>query len=117
MGFRSTFTSSDWPVRWPEWFVSKWGSLVHFRPEGYGSISSISEKKYYGSFEDLPKDIQSVLAQDNPALFSKHPFVLIYLHECGGVSRCKIKIEEIVWDEPDDWNKVEEISHYYCVQC
>ena len=119
MGFRSTFVTEDWGFDWPEWFVEKWSPHVNFinRSSGpSGSISSIGEGKTYGVWESLPADIQRTL-KEYPAPDYADRCVLVYLHECGGITRCEITPDSIGWSEPTGWKKTKGVEHSYCYGC
>lgn len=112
MGFRSTFTTQDYPVTWPDWFCEKYNSLIWISPDKKGAIHSVGEAKVYGAWKDLHLDIKNSI--DWSYIDS---FVLIYLHECGGITRCKIDKDSIKWSEPSGWVKTEGVLHSYCYGC
>jgi len=112
MGFRSTFTSDDNHLCWPEWFKEKYQDSVNF-PQHTGCISSKYECKIYSAWGDLTADIQKVVS----AWPSDSEVVLCFLHECEGVSRCKITKDSIKWTEPQDWESVDGVTHSYCYGC
>ena len=112
MGFRSTFITEGRAITWPDWFRAKYADLVRFPIEGRGMLSSSTEAKQW-MFDDLTKDIQLVIDWSNARL----PFVMVFLHECGGITRCEINEHEILWSEPWAWRKTEEITHSYCYGC
>lgn len=114
MGFRSTFTTECYSIEWPDWFVEKYKEWVHFPGDRKGSISSSTEGKTYGIFEDLHSDIQKVIDWE---WLSPLNFVLVYLHECGGITRCQIERDRIVWSEPDGWRETDGVCHDYCYGC
>jgi hypothetical protein len=113
MGFRSTFTTLDDPnLVWPEWFVQKHESYINFREKRFGTISSKWETK---PDLELAEDIQRCLIESPN---SDQPFVIAYLHECRGVTRCEITREMITWTEPEGWWEVEAPgTHDYCYGC
>lgn len=115
MGFRSTFTTQDYPLRWPDWFQEKYRDFITFPPTGVGGIYSRQECKTYGVWTDLEKDIQQAIVwQDHCHNFR---FVLVYLHECGGITRVQISKDHIFYSEPDGWSLVEGVTHSYCHGC
>jgi hypothetical protein len=122
MGFRSVVIS-DIPLgKLPHWFESKWMDRLHLSE--WGTISSIFEMKTYthGGLMDLPEDIQRVIAEKTaaqPGWDPEYPMkrVLVYLHECGGISRCEIDPYSIKWTEPSGWKRVEGVTHDYCYGC
>lgn len=114
MGFRSTFTTEHYGIKWPDWFVEKWQKAIHF-PDGHsGAISSKHEAKTYGLWEDLPDDLQKAIPWDD---FGLKEFVMVYLHECGGITRCQIERNAIKWSEPEEWRITEGVTHNYCYGC
>ena len=113
MGFRSTFTTLDVGVKWPDWFVQKYQPTISF---GNRCLSSKLEAKAYHSWPDLPEDIQKAIDWDN---YVFKWFVLVYLHECGGVTRVQIEQDRIRLTEAEgrNWEQVDEVSHHYCSGC
>ena len=113
MGFCSTFTTQDYAIQWPQWFRSKYAGAIWF-PEGdAGPLHSVREGKTCTRWEELHTDIQRAIdwsdAPDN--------FVLVYLHECGGITRCQIEKDAIKWSEPEGWRATEGVKHSYCYGC
>lgn len=111
MGFRSTFVTEDYSVEWPEWFKEKYDGWINFN----GCISSTTEGKTYGVFSSLAEDIQKALKEAKAEL--SLGFVLIFLHECGGITRYEIHPDRINISEPSGWDKVDDITHHYCYGC
>jgi hypothetical protein len=114
MGFRSTFTTLDFPIEWPDWFREKYASNIHFPVDGTGTLSSKREAKTYWTLSELHTDIQRAIVWDE---FMPKNFVLVYLHECGGITRCQIGRDRIVWSEPSGWRISEGVEHSYCYGC
>jgi hypothetical protein len=114
MGFRSTFTSTDLGGPWPQWFLEKWAGDFWFRDRG-GPLAPIRESVVYGRWDALPGDIQRVLKETGG--WRARPFVLLFLHECGGVSRCQIDPVAIRWSEPRRWEGTSGVTHDYCYGC
>lgn len=112
MGFRSTFVTEDSLVAWPDWFVEKYASTINFHAEKKGSISSNAEWKTYGIWAELHKDIQKLIDWDN-----RENFVMVFLHECGGITRCQIEKDVIKWSEPTGWRASNWVEHDYCYGC
>jgi len=115
MGFRSTFVTDDLAWKWPQWFREKYASNVHFPLES-GPIASVREGKTYGMYTDIPADIQRALSEIEPAE-REFRLVLVYLHECGGITRCEIRRDSIRWNEPDGWRVTDGVEHSYCYGC
>lgn len=113
MGFRSSFVSMTFNIKWPDWFIEKYKDTIHFKETHVGPILSKSETKTYCKWADLPEDIQKSIDWDDFRL----DFPVIYLHECGGITKCVISKDKITWFEPIDFIKTEGISHYYCGDC
>ena len=44
-------------------------------------------------------------------------FVLVYLHECNGITRCQIDKDAIIFTEPVEWRKSDGVEHHYCYGC
>ena len=113
MGFRSTFTTQHCAIKWPQWFRDKYAGVIWFTDDGYGPLNSVREGKTYAELEELHTDIQRAID------WTEAPpnFVLIYLHECGGITRCQIKKDSILWSEPDGWRATDGVEHSYCYGC
>lgn len=114
MGFRSTFVTEDWPIEWPDWFVNKYSDHVWINADKKHAISSKREGKTYGIFCDLAEDIRKAINWDD---FTMKHFVLLYLHECGGITRCQVDKDSVRYSEPDVWKEVEGPSHWHCTGC
>ena len=113
MGFRSTFTTQDYFIRWPQWFRDKYEGSFRFREDGIGALHSVNEGKTYGAWSELHVDIQRAIDwSDAPT-----NFVLVFLHECGGITRCQIEKDSIKWSEPEGWRATEGVGHDYCYGC
>lgn len=113
MGFRSTFTTQDYAIKWPEWFRDKYAGFISFAVGGTGPIHPIREGKTYGAWENLHTDIQKAIDWNE----HKVKFILVYLHECGGITRCQIEQDSIKWTEPDGWASTDGVTHEYCSGC
>ena len=120
MGFRTTITTDALGgVKLPKWFIKKWRKDYFF---GVGSswslsnhllISSKQEKKMYmGKEEEILIDIQKVCKENDI-----DKFIVVMLHECGGITRVQIEKDKIRFSEPTGWNEVDEITHDYCYGC
>lgn len=110
MGFRSTFVSSDFKNNWPDWFVEKYPN-IYANSDNKGVLCSKFEIKAY--FEDeFFTDIQKAIGWE---IIDK--FVLVYLHECGGISRVQVNKNNILISEPTDWENKEDFTHWYCYGC
>lgn len=118
MGFRSTFITEDYHGQWPDWFRDKYAELAHFPDADHGPIASKGEGKTHDRWAELPSDIQRAIdwSTRNGA-----PFVLVYLHECGGISRVHIEKDGIFVSEPLVWSRSSsgnlDLTHYYCGDC
>src|SRR5947209_1999200 len=118
MGFRSTFITEDISLFIPQWFVTKWGDKVHFgrnrheiEPFAVMPISSQWEAKTYGLWQDLPHDIQLMMQQDKEWNDRDYPIILVYLHECGGITRVEIHKDKILYSEPIRWKQTDGVTH------
>lgn len=119
MGFRSTFATMDYAIKWPAWFVEKWKGSVHFgswQDSPAGALASKFEGKMHNQWVDLPEDVQKAIDWKEWEPNAKYPFlfVICFMHECGGVTRCHITREAIRWSEPDGWGEVDHVTHSYC---
>lgn len=113
MGFRSTFTTKNCEIEWPQWFREKYDVSIRFTEDSSGPLHSVREGKIYGDWATLHDDIQRAI--DWVQFRSK--FVLVYLHECGGITRCQIEKDSIKWSEPETWRATEGVEHDYCYGC
>lgn len=117
MGFRSTFTTEDYWIGWPGWFVLKYWDLVHSR-ESRGTLAAKVAAKTYPAegtnFSDLPEDIRRAIDWDTVD-FKR--FVLVYLHECGGITRVQIERDRVRYSEPVEWEETDGVTHAYCRGC
>jgi hypothetical protein len=109
MGFRSTFVSMDHEVNWPQWFIDIYKATLHIGPV----LSSRQECKFYLTWLDLFSDIQKAIASWS----ADDPFVLVILHECGGIDRVEIYQDKILFTTPNEWLAKQGISHDYCYGC
>lgn len=126
MGFRSTFITEQTRLVIPQWFVNKWGQYVNiatsrfdYEPFAMLPISSKHEGKTYGIWGGLETDIQEMLKQDPEWKDNKERnIVLIYLHECGGITKVQVFADGIVYSEPVMYRRVEEVTHGdHCRDC
>lgn len=113
MGFRSTFTTGDYFLKWPQWFCEKYSGKIWFNEDFTGSLQSVRENKTYGLWQTLHKDIQLAIDWN----IFKSRFVIVYLHECGGITRCQIEKDVIKWSEPASWTITSGVRHDYCYKC
>ncbi len=121
MGFSSTFTTDmGYSRALPEWFVEKWKDSVHFHNGNHFPLSSTSFATVYRYWFLLELDIQRALVGEE---FS-HPdevvdeVVLVYLHECGGLTRVRITKEHIEYHDPGSWRKADSnAAHDYGDSC
>ena len=117
MGFRSTLTTSDYNVVWPPWFVEKYKECLTLGRDGHGPLGSLTEVKIYFSLPDLVTDIHKVLQDSFFTRPRLSPFELVYLHECGGITRVELYKDEIHYSEPTGWATVPWVTHDYCDGC
>lgn len=115
MGFRSTVVSEDRAlIKWPAWFVEKYSPILHFNADHMGAFASTLEAKSYGRLSALAQDVQN--AMDWTERSGKR-FVFVFLHECGGITRCAITPTAIRWSEPELWQETDGVTHEYCYGC
>lgn len=113
MGFRSTFITehSDYGFKWPKWFVKKWSDSVNIPEKGL-ILSSKFEAKTYGLWMDLETDLQRIVKRTR-----LDRLVLVYVHECGGITRLEISPDKVRFSEPTKWKETEQVEHDYCYGC
>ncbi len=107
MGFRSTFVTDSYDIKWPRWFINKWKDVIWFNKNCKGVLASKKEAKVYDRWEKLPSDIQKAINWDE---FRVGRFILVFLHECGGITRCQIERDVIKWSEPETWRITNDIA-------
>lgn len=114
MGFRSVFITEDKAFDLPPWFFDKWRDCFHFRQDDKGKlglpISSKIEQKMHHFSDDFHQDLQKLIDD-------KGVLVLIWLHECGGMTRVEIHKQRILYSEPEGWEKTDGSTHSYCYGC
>lgn len=107
MGFRSTFVTGDcFGEDIPEWFIEKYQGAVNIN----GCLSSTHEYKSYGFFNNLEEDIQKIIRPGQEV-------AMVWLHECGGITKVHISKNTIVYMEPETWKTTDDITHNYCYGC
>lgn len=111
MGFRTVFVSDDYSIRWPDWFREKYGGFTHI--EESGLIASTRETK--APWFDLEKDVPRALKESGWDF--EIDFVIIFLHECGGISRLQIDKDGAHFSEPTEWARWDAPTHSYCYGC
>ena len=118
MGFRTTITTEDFSrVKLPKWFRDKWAYEYNFgisqRRKDVMLITSKYERKFYNSpDEDILLDIQKVCIKKDI-----DKFIVVMLHECGGITRVQIEKDKIRLSEPTGWKETEQVEHDYCYGC
>jgi len=121
MGFRTTITTEDLSgIKLPKWFRDKWQDQFNFGEGNYSRkyngamlITSKHERKFYnGKDEEILLDIQKVVK-----LKDISSFIVVMLHECGGITRVQIEKDSIRFSEPTGWKEVEQVEHDYCYGC
>lgn len=124
MGMTSAFITRGYSVHWPEWFVEKYSEFVNFDIDKRdnspcGLISSKQELRPYSGdcgWGNLVTDIQKAIDW-NYHYWKAAPFVLVFLHDCGGITRCQIEETAIKWSEPINWRITKGIDHSSCYGC
>lgn len=95
MGFRSVLAAQHQQPEWPLWFVEK-----HPRCIDRGRLGTRQEVAVYANdVPVLPADIQRALTEGG---WTRWPFVLVFLHECGGVTRVRIYQDRVLVETPED---------------
>lgn len=109
MGFRSTLITEHHSFTWPDWFKDKYSA--RFNLEDKGVLSS----KYENKWNFIEEDIQKVLLEKQWDF--ELEFVLVYLHECGGITRVQFTKDGPKYSVPIDWEETDGIWHSYCYGC
>lgn len=113
MGFRSTFTMEHYAIEWPDWFREKWKFLIQFNRDG-GSL--FHPRREFKFITELIDDIAKSLEESgwwNGGI----NFVIVFLHECGGITRVQFDKGRVRYSEPEDWKHVDHPTHSYCYDC
>lgn len=119
MGFSSTFVT-QWhggsAGGFPEWFVRKWQDSVHFS-EGYQlPLSSKAPAEAHGWWAEFEQDLQRAYPWEASGAVSS--LVVVYLHECGGITRAEISSEKIRYHDASQWRKTHQnIAHTWGDRC
>ena len=100
----------------PEWFVSKWQDAVHFGAGNRLPLSSKIGAKAHGYWSMFEQDLQKAYPwEENP---SSSFITLVYLHECGGLTRVEIGAEQIRYHDPTGWRKTyQNMAHDWGDRC
>jgi hypothetical protein len=101
MATTTQFTSQKINFVAPDWFRQRWEKGVSFGE----AISSRYGGKSWSEFE---QDLQRAM-KDSWTVGSSPRVILMYLHECGNVTRADVTIEEIRYSEPDAWHEVSSV--------
>lgn len=123
MGFRSTMITEDFPIDIPDDFYEKYKATFSFYIDEEGKpnlpISSKFEMKtYFETYKEFIQDLAK-LAQGK-----KECLAVVFMHECGGITKVDITEDHIYWGEPDSWKIIgvdvgsdEGVAHRYCNDC
>lgn len=117
MGFRSTFVTEDHQIVWPDWFKQKYEGVLNFGRGEKGALSAKHEYKHHERGDGLLEDIQRAIDWDTFGSKLRPHFVLVYLHECGGITRVEISKDAIRFSQPDAYSEIDEIEHDECYGC
>jgi len=131
MGFRSTITSSDYSGVWPDWFREKYGKNFMLQPKTTLISSTYEQKTYFGPAVDLPEDVQKALKEigfwSDTEWRDEHnikpmDFTLVWLHECGGITKVEIYPDEMFMADAANWELIprdygQDGNHNYCYGC
>lgn len=103
MSFKCTFTSQNYSITWPNWFIEKYQDRIYFYPDKKGPISSINTIKIHKKWtKNLIKDIQQcILFKHNDDVFH-----VVFVHESGKVLLCTISQDTISWKDCVDFQEV-----------
>ena len=117
MGFRSTFITEDkYTTTYPEWFREKWKEHLMFSDNMV--IAPKYEIKFYGTGYKIIEDIQKVLSEFGLAeKDGELSILLVYLHDCDGITKLKIYKDRVVYSEPTGWKEVDDVTHDECDRC
>ena len=98
MGAINYFVTNRSPHPLPEWFRDRWGQSLYLG----GNLCPKFGTKYWSNLEE---DIQRALRESWTN--GLEPLVtLVYLHECGNVTRVDISVNSIHYSEPIEWREI-----------
>lgn len=119
MGFRSTLTSTqiDGDI-WPQWFRDKYG---HWFASHWEVLATHWEVKT-GLLDELPKDVHRALTEAGWFKFPDSSFDMVWLHECGGLTKVQINADGVLMADPGlfSWESTDsrqDGNHCYCYGC
>lgn len=117
MGFRSTLITEHYSIVWPDWLFSKYDFLFDCN----GILTSQYEFKTYSIGRGLNEDIRKALIETGcEDVLEGEGYTVIYLHECGGVTKVQIGKDKIYYGKPSGWvtqDTGEDYMHCYCYGC
>ena len=97
MGSLITF-ASEGSFHPPEWFKEKWEQSISW---SLGLICK-SPRKGWSDFElDVQRAMNEAWTEGSEPIL-----IIVYLHDCGGVSRAHIRPDEIRYCQPISWKEV-----------
>lgn len=98
MGAINYFITNRAPRPMPEWFQARWGQSLHI---GGNLCPRIGNKYWTGLEEDIQRALRESWTQGTEPLV-----ILIYLHECGNVTRVDITASRVRYSEPIEWKEI-----------
>lgn len=120
MGFRSTLISEA-GAEWPDWFRAKYAEWLTGNEGRTVVLATPWEMKtYYGVGVYLTEDVHRALTETgyfNEA--SDQSFSMVWLHECGGITKVQVNADGVRMSDPADWRYVHNADgdHNYCYGC
>ena len=94
MGYRSTITGQDYPIKWPDWFKDKYQG--RFLLMDSTCINNKYETKFYDN--DVFEDIQKAIDWEEFRIGRTDKYLnVVYaiLHEDGAISKVVIFMDKI----------------------
>jgi len=111
--------TEDIGIEIPDWFYKKYREGFHFqtvnKKHKFPISSKFEMKTYFETYQNLIKDLQKLVDSD-------YGVSLVFLHECGGITKVDIYKDHIYWGEPDGWINLKKdvddgVTHNYCYGC
>ena len=101
MSATTQFTSQTTNFLAPDWFRERWETSVSFG-------EAITSRFGCKSWREFESDLQRAM-KESWVVGSEPRVILIYVHECGNVTRADVGIDEIRYSEPDAWQEVSQV--------
>lgn len=106
MGIRSTFVVHEQGIKWPSWFIERWGGWCMFDMET-GVVASRRSAKTRMTWPKFLEDMRSAVDW-----VTTKRVKMVFLHDTGGITLCTVTHDGVVLEEPTGWARVQEPEHH-----